>query len=87
MRRLPFSIRSPSHPTGRGTSSGRGESRRNPDDAPEVERQPLTPQMQAILLTSSLLLVAAMLASLAWLSTVRTRAEGAVPLEPADELQ
>jgi len=52
-----------------------------------VERQPLTPQMQAILLTSSLLLVAAMLASLAWLSTARTRAEGAVPLEPADELQ
>jgi hypothetical protein len=45
--------------------------------------------MQAILLTSSLLIVAAMLASLAWLSSVRARAEAAVvavPVEPADEL-
>jgi hypothetical protein len=44
--------------------------------------------MQAILLTSSLLLVAAMLASLAWLSTVRARGEAAaVAVETADELQ
>jgi hypothetical protein len=35
--------------------------------------------MQAILLTSSLLLVAGMLGSLAWLSTLRVRAEA----EPA----
>ena len=42
--------------------------------------------MQAILLTSSLLIVAAMLASLAWLSTVRARDEPAVSVEPADEL-
>lgn len=44
--------------------------------------------MQAILLTSSLLLVAAMLASLAWLSAMRARAESAaVPVDAADELQ
>ena len=43
--------------------------------------------MQAILLTSSLLIVAAMLTSLAWLSSVRARDEPAVvPVEPADEL-
>ena len=43
--------------------------------------------MQAILLTSSLLIVAAMLASLAWLSSVRARDEpAAVAVEPADEL-
>ena len=43
--------------------------------------------MQAILLTFSLLLVAAMLASLAWLSSVRERDEPAVAsVEPADEL-
>jgi hypothetical protein len=35
--------------------------------------------MQAILLTSSLLLVAGMLGSLAWLTALRVRAEG----EPA----
>jgi hypothetical protein len=40
--------------------------------------------MQAILLTSSLLLVAAMLASLAWLSVTRERAE-AVAVDAADE--
>jgi len=42
--------------------------------------------MQAILLTSSLLLVAAMLGSLAWLSASRVRPEAeAVALESADE--
>jgi len=42
--------------------------------------------MQAILLTSSLLIVAAMLASLAWLSSVRMRPEAeAVPTDSADE--
>jgi hypothetical protein len=44
--------------------------------------------MQAILLTCSLLIVAAMLASLAWLSAVRTRdGAAALPVETADELQ
>lgn len=43
--------------------------------------------MQAILLTCSLLLVASMLASVAWLSLVRARDEGAaLPVETADEL-
>jgi hypothetical protein len=42
--------------------------------------------MQAILLTSSLLIIAAMLASLAWLSSVRVRTEAeAVPVEASDE--
>jgi hypothetical protein len=42
--------------------------------------------MQAILLTSSLLLIVAMLGSLAWLSA-RVRAEAeVVPVETADEL-
>jgi hypothetical protein len=42
--------------------------------------------MQAILLTSSLLLIVAMLGSLAWLSAqVRAGAEP-VPVETADEL-
>jgi hypothetical protein len=42
--------------------------------------------MQAILLTSSLLLIVAMLGSLAWLS-VRVRPEAAAaPVETADEL-
>jgi hypothetical protein len=42
--------------------------------------------MQAILLTSSLLIVAAMLASLAWLSSVRVRPEAEpVTADPADE--
>ena len=41
--------------------------------------------MQAILLTSSLLIVAAMLGSLAWLAALGDRAETeAVPAEPAD---
>ena len=41
--------------------------------------------MQAILLTSSLLLVAAMLGSLAWLAALRDRAESeAVPAEPGE---
>jgi hypothetical protein len=42
--------------------------------------------MQAILLTSSLLIIAAMLASLAWLAAVRVRAEAeAVPVDRSDE--
>ena len=42
--------------------------------------------MQAILLTSSLLIIAAMLASLAWLSSVRMRPEAeAVPVDAPDE--
>jgi hypothetical protein len=42
--------------------------------------------MQAILLTSSLVIIAAMLASLAWLSSVRVRPEaGVVPVDPSDE--
>jgi hypothetical protein len=42
--------------------------------------------MQAILLTSSLVIVAAMLASLAWLSSVRTRPDAeAVPAEKPGE--
>jgi hypothetical protein len=42
--------------------------------------------MQAILLTSSLLIVAAMLASLAWLSSVRVRPEAEpVTTDSADE--
>lgn len=42
--------------------------------------------MQAILLTTSLLIIAAMLASLAWLSSVRVKAQTeAVPLERHDE--
>ena len=42
--------------------------------------------MQAILLTTSLLLVAAMLGSLAWLSAARARPEPeAVPVETVDE--
>ena len=42
--------------------------------------------MQAILLTFSLLLVAAMLGSLAWLSALRMRHEvDAVPVETRDE--
>ena len=41
--------------------------------------------MQAILITSSLLIVAAMLASLAWLPAVRVRAEAeAIPADPRD---
>jgi hypothetical protein len=41
--------------------------------------------MQAILITFSLLLVAAMLGSLAWLSALRVRAEAdAVPVETRD---
>ena len=40
--------------------------------------------MQAILLTSSLLLVSAMLGSLAWVAALRTRREPA-PVEPADD--
>jgi hypothetical protein len=44
--------------------------------------------MQAILLTSSLLLVVAMLASLAWLSAFRVREQAAeaVALDSQDEL-
>jgi hypothetical protein len=43
-------------------------------------------RMQAILLTSSLVIIAAMLASLAWLSSVRVRPEaGVVPVDPSDE--
>jgi len=43
--------------------------------------------MQAILLTSSLLLVAAMLGSLVWLSMLRAREQtDAVALESPDEL-
>ena len=43
--------------------------------------------MQAILLTSSLLLVLAMVGSLAWLSTLRVSHEAeAVPAESRDEL-
>jgi hypothetical protein len=43
--------------------------------------------MQAILLTSSLLLVAGMLGSLAWLSAWRVPAEAeTVQTEPSDEL-
>jgi hypothetical protein len=42
--------------------------------------------MQAILLTSSLLIIAAMLASLAWLSSVRASSEAAaVPVDRTDE--
>jgi hypothetical protein len=42
--------------------------------------------MQAILLTSSLLLVAAMLGSVAWLSVLRMRAAGEpAPAEAQDE--
>lgn len=42
--------------------------------------------MQAILLTSSLLIIAAMLASLAWLSSARVRAEAeAVTVDRTDE--
>jgi hypothetical protein len=42
--------------------------------------------MQAILLTSSLLIIAAMLASLAWLSSVRMRsAAEVVAVDAADE--
>jgi hypothetical protein len=40
--------------------------------------------IQAILVTSSLLLIFGMLASLAWLSALRRAAEG-VPVEPASE--
>ena len=43
--------------------------------------------MQAILLITSLLLVAAMLGSLAWLSSLRTRDAQSVPVETADEVQ
>lgn len=40
--------------------------------------------MQAILLTSSLLIIAAMLASLVWLSSVRMRPDGEpVPVDAA----
>jgi hypothetical protein len=43
--------------------------------------------MQAILLTSSLLLVFAMLGSLAWLSVMRVRGEGeSIPVETADDV-
>ena len=43
--------------------------------------------MQAILITSSLLLVAGMLGSLAWLSALRIRHDlEAVPVEARDEL-
>ena len=43
--------------------------------------------MQAILITSSLLLVAGMLGSLAWLSLFGVRPEAdAVAVEPTDEL-
>jgi hypothetical protein len=42
--------------------------------------------MQAILLTSSLLILAAMLASVVWLSSVRMRPEAEpVPADSADE--
>jgi hypothetical protein len=42
--------------------------------------------MQAILLTSSLLIIAAMLASLAWLSSVRVKPEAeTVPVDRTDE--
>jgi hypothetical protein len=42
--------------------------------------------MQAILLTSSLLIIAAMLASVAWLSLVRVRPEaGRVTVDSDDE--
>jgi hypothetical protein len=42
--------------------------------------------MQAILLTTSLLIIAAMLASLAWLSSIRMRPEAEpVPADAADE--
>jgi hypothetical protein len=42
--------------------------------------------MQAILLTSSLLIIAAMLASLAWLTAARVRADAeAVPVDRPDE--
>jgi hypothetical protein len=40
--------------------------------------------IQAILVTSSLLIILGMLASLAWLSALRRSAE-AVPVEPASE--
>jgi hypothetical protein len=43
--------------------------------------------MQAILLTTSLLLVAGMLASLGWLAAVRSRGDAvAVTVETADDL-
>jgi hypothetical protein len=42
--------------------------------------------MQAILLTSSLLIIAAMLASLAWLSSARVRSGAeAVPVDGTDD--
>jgi hypothetical protein len=42
--------------------------------------------MQAILLTSSLLIIAAMLASLAWLAAVRVRVDAeVVPVDRSDE--
>jgi hypothetical protein len=42
--------------------------------------------MQAILLTTCLLILAAMLASLAWLSSVRARADGeTVAVENAEQ--
>ena len=48
-------------------------------------RQPFTSHMQAILITTSLLLVAGMLGSLAWLAVLRDRAAvEAVSPEPAD---
>jgi hypothetical protein len=51
----------------------------------EKRRQPFSSYMQAILITSSLLIVAAMLGSLAWLAVLRDRAAAeAVPSEPAD---
>jgi hypothetical protein len=40
--------------------------------------------IQAILVTSSLLIIVGMLASVAWLSALRRSAE-AVPVEPASE--
>jgi hypothetical protein len=51
-----------------------------------ITPQSFDPRMQAILLTSSLLIIAAMLASLAWLSSVRVSAEAeAVSVDAADE--
>jgi hypothetical protein len=51
-----------------------------------IRPRAVTESMQAILLTSSLLLLVAMLGSVAWLATARVRPEAeVVPVEAADD--